>query len=90
MTGPSLQVTIHEKGYFDSKDRKPVFAHCDKLTPGELDLVFSHIRSGGGDHDKWVFPTPELLDKLCDHWSVEWNNQLESVFQEIQKELMSP
>jgi len=90
MTGPSLQVTFHKKGYFDSKDRKPAFAHCDKLMPGKLDLVFSHICSGGGDHNKWVFPTPELLDELCDHWSGEWNNQLEFVFQEIQKELMSP
>ena len=90
MTGPSLQVTFHEKGYFDSKDRKPAFARCDELTPGELDLVFGHIHSGGGDHDKWVFPTPELLDELCDHWSGKWNDQLEFVFQEIQKELMGP
>ena len=90
MTGPSLQVTFHEKGLFDSKDRRPVFARCDDLTPGELDLVYGHIRSGGGDHNKWVFPTPELLDELCNHWSGEWNDQLEFVFQEIQKELMGP
>ena len=44
--------------------------------------------SGGGNHNKWAFPTPELLDKLCNHWSGEWNNQLEFMFQEIQKELM--
>lgn len=90
MTGPSLQVTFHEKGFFDSKDRRPVFARCDDLTSGELDLVYGHIRSGGGDHNKWAFPTPELLDELCDHWSGEWNDQLEFVFQEIQKELMGP
>ena len=88
MTGPSLQVTFHEKGFLDSKDRKPAFARCDELTPGELDLIFGHIRSGGGDQDKWVYPTPELLDELCDHWSGQWNEQLEFVFQEIRKELL--
>ena len=88
MAGPSLQVTFHEKGFLDSKDRKPAFARCDELTPGELDLVFGHIRSGGGDQDKWVYPTPELLDELCDHWSGQWNDQLEFVFQEIRKELL--
>ena len=90
MMGPSLQVTFHVKEYFNSKERKPAFMCCDKLTPGELDLVFGHIPSGGGNHKKWVFPTPELLDELCDHWSSEWNEQLEFVFQEIQKELMGP
>ena len=67
MTVPSLQVTFHEKGYFNSKDRKPIFACCNELTPRELDLVFGHICSGGSDQDKWVFPTPELLDELCHH-----------------------
>ena len=88
MMGPSLQVTFHEKGYFDSKERKLVFKHCDELMPGELDLVFGHIHSRGSDHDKWVFPIPEVLDELCDHLSGEWNEKLEFIFQEIQKELM--
>ena len=87
MNGPSVQVTYHGKGYVDSRDPYPVFIHCDQMSEGELDLVYGRIRSDNGEKDHWVFPSPELLDELCDHWSGEWTAECERAFVMVRNEL---
>ena len=87
MNGPSIQVTYHGKGYVDSRDAYPAFIHCDQMSEGELDLVYGRIRSDNGEKDHWVFPSPELLDELCDHWSGEWTPECERAFVMVKTEL---
>ena len=87
MNGPSIQVTYHGKGYVDSRDPYPAFIHCDQMSEGEMDLVYGRIRSDNGEKDHWVFPSPELLDELCDHWSGEWTPECERAFVMVKNEL---
>ena len=57
------------------------------MSEGELDLVYGRIRSDNGEKDHWVFPSPELLDELCDHWSGEWTPECERAFVMVKTEL---
>ncbi|KAF8074477.1 hypothetical protein FPV67DRAFT_1665239 [Lyophyllum atratum] len=85
--GPSAGMVWHNLAESDSRDPNPIHVLYDFVSPGEESLIYGHIPGTNGDSDRWVYPTEELLEELCDHWKGEWNPTLERIFRAITKEI---
>lgn len=87
MTGPSVEVAVHYKGWNDTDSKKSMELYCDSLTNQEIDLIFGHVTEDGRPTNRWLYPNYELLLESCDHWEGEWNASLERMFQRISEEI---
>lgn len=87
LNGPSIQVTVHQKGYVDPDSA--VYAQSDQISPEEEDIIYGHISYGSTQSDEWMFPTSNMLGIALTHWRGEWNPVCEDAYREIFKKLES-
>lgn len=87
MDGPSTQVTVHHRGavtsspFFDD----PLFH--DQISVQEENLVHGFVPAENPDHHRWLFPTIDIMEDFCNHWSGEWMEGCDSIFHHIAKSL---
>ena len=87
MDGPSTQVTVHHRGavvsspFFDD----PLFH--DQMSAQEENLVHGFVSAENSDYHRWLFPTAEIMEDFCDHWSGEWTEGCDLIFHNIAKAL---
>lgn len=86
MNGPSVQVTVHQKGKVDITNFN--FAQTDEVSPEEKLALLGHVKYGSQDLDKWMYPPPGLLLNHLHHYHGDWNPATEHmVFDEIYEHL---
>lgn len=86
MNGPSIQVTVHQKGKVDMTDFS--FAQTDEVSPEEKLALLGHVKYGNQDLDKWMYPPPGLILNHLLHYHGDWNPATEHmVFDEIYEHL---
>ncbi|EDR08981.1 uncharacterized protein LACBIDRAFT_326632 [Laccaria bicolor S238N-H82] len=87
MDGPSTQVTVHHRGtvasspFFDD----PLFH--DQISAQEENLVHGFVSAENPEHHRWLFPTTDVMEDFCHHWSGEWTAGCDSIFHNIAKAL---
>lgn len=77
MNGPSVQVTVHQKGKVDLANFN--FAQTDEVSPEEMDTLLGHVKYGSKELDKWLYPTPEILENRLLHYHGDWNPGTEHI-----------
>jgi len=87
MTGPSPDVYLHRRGYINSDDEHPLFLYTDKMSPQEIDVLFSCIRSDS-NRDHSLYPSRDILDESCFFWTWEWDTHMEEMFNDITREIL--
>lgn len=85
--GPSLLVTIHNKGRTDSKDSNPLYIHEESVTQAQLDALHGFIPGGNPDLHLSLYPDNDLMARYSDHWKGEWHAGLEFLFNLVAKEI---
>lgn len=87
MTGPSIQVTVHNKGQVDLLDA--TFAQSDEITDGELCTLFGRIDMKEGNHEiqQWIWPNSTALRRSFKGRDVEWNSSTEKAYQIVWDQL---
>lgn len=87
MDGPSTQVTIHHRGAVASSPLfdDPLFH--DQISAQEENLVHGFVPAENPEHHRWLFPTVEIMEDFCHHWSGEWTAGCDSIFYNIAKSL---
>ena len=87
MDGPSTQVTIHHRGAVASSPLfdDPLFH--DQISAQEENLVHGFVPAENPEHHRWLFPTVEIMEDFCHHWSGEWTAGCDSIFHNIAKSL---
>lgn len=87
MDGPSTQVTVHHRGAVESSIffDNPLFHN--QISAQEENLVHGYVPAENPEHQRWLFPTTDILEDFCDHWRGEWTEGCESIFQHIAKSL---
>ncbi|KAJ7506050.1 hypothetical protein B0H11DRAFT_2219977 [Mycena galericulata] len=92
MSGPSIQVVRFGRGWTDGHEEHPLYITHDQLYPHEIEDILGHVVDG--QTDRWVWPTPELLLELCDHYSgeitSELNEALMAVYNEVKDNKATP
>ncbi|EDR00805.1 uncharacterized protein LACBIDRAFT_333861 [Laccaria bicolor S238N-H82] len=85
--GWTTQVTVHHRGavtsspFFDD----PLFH--DQMSAQEENLVHGFVSAENSDYHRWLFPTTEIMEDFCDHWSGEWTEGCDLIFHNIAKAL---
>lgn len=79
--GPSVQVTVHQVGFLNAK--LPGYPRADELSSGEERTIYGFMGGSSPDKDRTLFPTEAMLDEYLDHYTGQWNNRCESIFETI-------
>ncbi|KAJ7489983.1 hypothetical protein B0H11DRAFT_2229498 [Mycena galericulata] len=69
MSGPSIQTTRFVRGWNDTEEEDPMYVWADELPAGETDELLGHVMDGSVE--RWVWPTEDLLQELCEHYTGE-------------------
>ncbi|KIJ92329.1 hypothetical protein K443DRAFT_135317 [Laccaria amethystina LaAM-08-1] len=87
MDGPSTQVTVHHRGAVASSVffEDPLFH--DQISAQEENLVHGYVPAENPEHQRWLFPTTDIMEDFCDHWRGEWTEGCDSIFHHIAKSL---
>ncbi|KAJ7446941.1 hypothetical protein B0H11DRAFT_2248709 [Mycena galericulata] len=92
MSGPSVQVVRFGRGWTDGHEEHPLYITHDQLYPHEIEDILGHVVDG--QTDRWVWPTPELLLELHDHYSGEitsdLNDALKIIYNEVKENKATP
>ena len=87
MNGPSTQVTVHHRGAVASSPfcEDPIF--YDQISAQEENLVHGFVPAENPEHHRWLFPTTEIMEDFCNHWSGEWTQGCDLILHNIAKAL---
>lgn len=93
MNGPSIQVTVHQKGKVNLKNFN--FAQTDDVSPEEIQVLLGYVKYGSQELDKWVYPTPHILLSFLHHYHGDWNPATEhlvfdAIYEHLEKGRVEP
>jgi hypothetical protein len=79
--GPSIQSSVHQKGYLNAASID--YHRADHLTNREEQTLYGFVPSSSADADRTLFPTEAMLEQYLDHWTGQWNDRCEAIFEKI-------
>ena len=62
MSGPSIQVTVHNKGFYDSSSEDPSYLTHDIVSEQEKDLLLGYCPGSNGCMGRWLFPPMDVFE----------------------------
>lgn len=82
MQGPSVQTTLHQKGFIDVASGR--MHRYDQLSESESNVVLGFTSSkSNGNADQSLFPSPAILAMHWDEWSHEVNAVLDHMMNDL-------
>ena len=87
MSGPSTQVTVHHRGAVADSPFYDDLVFHDQISVQEENLVHGFVPAENPEHHRWLFPTMEIMEDYCHHWSGEWTQGCDLIFHNIAKGL---
>ena len=80
MSGPSIQVTVHNKGFYDSSSEDPSYLTHDIVSEQEKDLLLGYCPGSNGCMGRWLFPPMDVFEDRFSLWTGEWNTALDHCY----------
>ncbi|EDR14136.1 uncharacterized protein LACBIDRAFT_305651 [Laccaria bicolor S238N-H82] len=80
MSGPSIQVTVHNRGFYDSASQDASYLSHDAVSEQEKDLLLGYCTGINSCSGKWLFPPAEIFDNNFELWTGEWNAALDHIY----------
>ena len=62
VSGPSIQVTIHNRGFYDSASEDASYMVHDIVSEQEKDLLLSYCPGSNGCMGRWLFPLMDIFN----------------------------
>ena len=62
MAGPSVQVTVHNRGFYDSTSQDASYLSHDAISEQEKDLLLGYCLGTNGCLGRWLFQTMSLRE----------------------------
>ena len=83
MSGPSIQVTVHNRGYYDSTSEDASYLSYDAVSEQEKDLLLSFCPGANGCVGRWLFPPMDIFEDNFELWTGEWNAALDHIYRRL-------
>ena len=83
MSGPSIQVTVHNRGFYDSASQDASYLSHDAVSEQEKDLLLGYCPGTNGCSGRWLFPPAEIFDNNFELWTGEWNAALDHIYRRL-------
>ena len=83
MSGPSIQVTIHNRGFYDSASEDASYMSYDIVSEQEKDLLLGYCPGSNGCMGRWLFPPMDIFNDSFDLWTGEWNAALDHIYRRL-------
>ena len=83
MTGPSIQVTIHNRGFYDSASEDASYLAHDIVPEQEKDLLLGYYLGSNGCLGRWLFPPMDIFNDNFELWTGEWNAALDHIYRRL-------
>ena len=83
MSGPSIQVTVHNRGFYDSASDDASYLSHDAVSEQEKDLLLGFCPGTNGCFGRWLFPPADIFDDNFELWTGEWNAALDHIYRRL-------
>ena len=83
MSGPSIQVTIHNRGFYDSASEDASYLAHDIVSEQEKDLLLGYCPGSNGCMGRWLFPPMDIFNDNFELWTGEWNAALDHIYRRL-------
>ena len=83
MSGPSIQVTVHNRGFYDSASEDASYLSHDAVSEQEKDLLLGFCPGTNGCIGRWLFPPADIFDDNFELWTGEWNAALDHIYRRL-------
>ncbi|EDR04509.1 uncharacterized protein LACBIDRAFT_330399 [Laccaria bicolor S238N-H82] len=80
MSGPSIQTTVHNKGFYDSSSEDASYLTHDVVSEQEKDLLLGYCPGTNGCMGRWLFPPMDIFEDKFTLWTGEWNTALDHCY----------
>ena len=80
MSGPSIQITIHNRGFYDSTSEDASYLSHDAVSEQEKDLLLGCCPSINGCLGRWLFLPMDIFKDNFELWTGEWNAVLDHIY----------
>jgi hypothetical protein len=87
MSGPSIQVTIHSRGFYDSASEDSSYLAHDIVSEQEKDLLLGYCPGTNGCSGRWLFPPMDIFSDNFELWTGEWNAALDHIYRRIAEDI---
>ncbi|EDR05612.1 uncharacterized protein LACBIDRAFT_302978 [Laccaria bicolor S238N-H82] len=87
MSGPSIQVTIHSRGFYDSASENASYLAHDIVSEQEKDLLLGYCLGSNGCLGRWLFPPADIFDDNFELWTGEWNSALDHIYGRLAEDI---
>ena len=83
MAGPSIQVTVHNRGFYDSTSQDASYLSHDAVSEQEKDLLLGYCLGTNGCLGRWLFPPTDIFEDHFELWTGEWNAALDHIYRRL-------
>ena len=83
MMGPSIQVTIHNQGFYDLASEDASYLAHDIVSEQEKDLLLGYCPGSNGCLGRWLFPPMDIFNDNFELWTGEWNAALDHIYRRL-------
>ena len=83
MSGPSIQVTVHNRGFYDSTSHDASYLSHDTVSEQEKDLLLGYCPGTNGCSGRWLFPPTDIFEDNFELWTGEWNAVLDHIYRKL-------
>ena len=83
MSGPSIQITIHNRGFYDSASEDASYMAHDIVSEQEKDLLLGYCPGTNGCLGRWLFPPMDIFNDNFELWTGEWNAALDHIYRRL-------
>ena len=87
MSGPSIQVTIHNRGFYDSASEDASYLAHDTVSEQEKDLLLGYCPGSNGCLGRWLFPPMDIFNDNFKLWTGEWNAALDHIYRRLAEDI---
>lgn len=83
MSGPSIQVSVHNRGFYDSASEDASYLMHDVVSEQEKDLLLGYCPGVNGGTGRWLFPPTDVFEERFSLWTGEWNAALDHCYRRL-------
>ena len=83
MSGPSIQVTVHNRGFYDSASKDASYLTYDSVSDQEKDALLGYCPGVHGGAGRWLFPPADIFEDRFSLWTGEWNAALDHCYRRL-------
>ena len=83
MSGPSIQVTVHNRGFYNSASENASYLPHDAVSEQEKVLLLGFCPGTNSCLGRWLFPPMDIFEDKLELWTGEWNAALDHIYQRL-------